>query len=255
MSGLMSDVCAIWEPSTKDLWKSSMLTRQLPLESALPNQSRISSKHLYEIAEIFTRNNAHGILGLHLLHRHFDIPVGTVLLGSTWSKPYCRWTTATEIEGTDWSETGGAVFILTAEGWHPYEYLRKDKPDLSCVKPGFLPQITEYLVSNQLSQILGLQILDRSLRTDQHLIELSLREMSVMFFASDLKGCVPTRQTGWRFELHDGQPRVCQYNESHGARPDGSHDIYNQGQLDLRYGDFEMLRYRLMRDGFLKIDF
>ena len=68
-----------------------------------------------------------------------------------------------------------------------------------------------------------------------------------MFFMSDLVDCTPVRQTGWRFGLRNGEPYYCQYNESHGRRPDGGHDVFNQAKLELRYGGFHVLKAALLR--------
>lgn len=144
--------------------------------------------------------------------------------------------------------------MLTKEGWHPYEYHRHAQPNLSKVEAGFLQELTIYIMKNRLSHILGLQLLEYvpDSKKSETFLELSFQETSIMFFMSDLVDCTPVRQTGWRFELHNGEPNVCQYNESHGARPDGGHDVYNQGKLELRYGDFHALKAALLRAGVLK---
>jgi hypothetical protein len=49
-----------------------------------------------------------------------------------------------------------------------------------------------------------------------------------MLDISNLNGCVPTRQTGWKFESEDGEPRVCKSNETHG-RHANRHDVFNEG--------------------------
>ena len=48
-----------------------------------------------------------------------------------------------------------------------------------------------------------------------------------MLDAAAVRGCSPTRTTGWRFEVRDEQPRVCQANETHAEITSGKHQVFN----------------------------
>lgn len=51
-----------------------------------------------------------------------------------------------------------------------------------------------------------------------------------MLDSSCVKNTVPTRITGWRFELADGNPRVSSANETHAEMTSGNHKVFNAGK-------------------------
>lgn len=196
--------------------------------NGLPDHSRqpeILESHIHDLAALFVRNRAHGIFGIHLVHAHFAIPENTVLLGVNHDFPRCRWTNATTIQTTDLGNVHGHIFVLTDHGFHPYEYQSGPMPDLSPVNDTFLVEFADFLDANNLTTLVGLQVLDRY---PSNMLELVLPQGTIMLDMSDLKGCVTTVQTGWKFMLEDGKPRVCQSNESHGETGQG-HEVYNKG--------------------------
>lgn len=195
---------------------------QLPDDSRQPD---VLSAHIHELAELFIRNRAHEIFGLHLAHAHFSIPEHTILLGDNYISPYCRWAKITTTELVNPDAIHGHIFVLTEHGFHPYEYQAGPRPDLSQVEGSFLSELTEYLTAKGLSLLLGLQVLDQH---SGQMLELVLPNGTVMLDVSDLKGCSSTKQTGWKFESDNGQPRVCKSNETHGRHANG-HDVYNEG--------------------------
>jgi hypothetical protein len=159
------------------------------------------------------------------VHAHFAIPENTVLLGVNHNMPRCRWTNATTIQTMDLSNVHGHIFVLTDHGFHPYEYQSGPVPDLSRVDDTFLVEFADFLHTNNLATLAGLQVLDRY---PSYMLELVLPQGTIMLDVSDLKGCVATRQTGWNFKVENGEPCVCQSNESHGETGKG-HEVYNKG--------------------------
>jgi hypothetical protein len=87
---------------------------------------------------------------------------------------------------------------------------------------------------DNLSSFVGLQVIDQN---PADMLELVLPQGTVMLDVSNLNGCVPTRQTGWKFEAENGEPRVCQANESHGQTAT-THEIYNKGDSHPRLETF-----------------
>ncbi len=62
--------------------------------NVLPDDSQqpeILESHIHNLAALFVRNRADGILGIHLVHAHFAIPEDTAILGVNYNKPHCRW--------------------------------------------------------------------------------------------------------------------------------------------------------------------
>ncbi|KAM4065537.1 hypothetical protein HRG_012883 [Hirsutella rhossiliensis] len=206
----------------EDLDESRNIYNDLPSDSQQPE---ILESHIRDIAALFVRNSAHEIFGIHLAHGHFAIPNNAVLLGASFDKPRCRWARATTIQLMDLSEVHGHIFVLTDHGFHPYEYQMGPVPDLSGVDGAFLQDLANYLATNNLSMLVGLQFIDQN---PVSMLELVLPQGTVMLDISNLNGCVPTRQTGWRFETENGKPRVCKPNETHGRHANG-HDIFNEG--------------------------
>jgi hypothetical protein len=216
----------------------------LPTDSQQPE---ILESHIHNLAALFVRNRADGILGIHLAHSHFAIPANTAILGANYDEPYCRWAKTTAIQTIDLTNVHGHIFVLTDQGFHPYEYQTGPVPDLSEVNSTFLPELADYLNTNNLSTLVGLQIIDQS---PAHMFELILPLATVMLDVSDLNGCVPARQTGWKFEVENGEPRVCKSNETHGRNANG-HDIFNEGAPHPKLETFQDVKNALVNTGIL----
>jgi len=182
-----------------------------------------------------------------LIHGHFNIPEDTVLLGTNHDAHRCRWTKPSEIQTLDLSKVHGHIFVLIDRRFHPYEYQAGPAPDLSRVGNTFLPELASFLNSNDLAGLVGLQVIDP--RTSA-MFELVLPQGTVMMDASRLGSCIPTRETGWQFDVEDGRPRVCQANEIHAATRDG-HEIYNKGDPHPRLETFEDVVHALVKKGIL----
>jgi hypothetical protein len=216
----------------------------LPTDSQQPE---ILESHIHNLATIFVRNRAERVLGIHLVHGHFTAPDNTALLGVNYDKPYCRWVRPTAIRNVDLSNVHGHIFVLTNHGFHPYEYQTGPLPNLSGVDSAFLLELAEYLITNKLSKLVGLQVIDSN---PTRMLELILPLGTVMLDVSNLNGCVPTRQTGWKFEVENGEPRVCQANETHG-RTATTHEIYNKGDPHPKLETFQDLKNALVEAGIL----
>lgn len=217
----------------------------------LPDDSRqpeILETHIRELAALFIRNRAHEAFGIHLAHAHFAIPESTILLGNNYNTPYCRWAKITDSQLANLSNMHGHIFVLTEHGFHPYEFQNGPAPDLSQVHGTFLSDLADYLTSRDLSLHIGLQVLD------QHcgqMLELVLPGGTIMLDVSDLEGCIPTRQTGWKFEIENGKPRVCKPNETHGRHANG-HDVYNEGAPHPRLQTFQDVKIALAEKKILR---
>jgi hypothetical protein len=216
----------------------------LPTDSQQPE---ILESHIYNLATIFVRNRAERVLGIHLAHGHFTAPDNTTLLGVNYDKPYCRWARPTAIRTVDLANVHGHIFVLTDHGFHPYEYQTGPLPDLSGVDSAFLLELAEYLITNKLSKLVGLQVIDPN---PTSMLELILPQGTIMLDVSVLNGCVPTRQTGWKFESENGEPRVCQANETHGQTAT-THEVYNKGDPHPRLETFQDLKHALVKAGIL----
>ncbi|KAG9229006.1 hypothetical protein BJ875DRAFT_524637 [Amylocarpus encephaloides] len=178
------------------------------------DQPPVAEEHLQKLAALFVRHNAQETLGLHLIHGHFQTSENTVMLGTNFQNPMLRWTKVTRVTDVDLNNIHGHIFVFTGSGFIAYE-------------KEFFVDFVDYLVTNDLTKLLGLQVL---MDVNMTMWELILDQGTVMLDASVVRNCKPTRITGWRFEAVDGEPRVHESNETHAAMSSGNHKIFNAGK-------------------------
>ena len=77
------------------------------------------------------------------------------------------------------------------------------------------------------------------------MLELILPLRTIILDVLNLNRYVPTRQTGWKFEVKNGEPRVYQVNKTHG-RTAITHEIYNKGDPYPKLETFQDLKNTLM---------
>ncbi|KAK4071575.1 hypothetical protein Purlil1_13364 [Purpureocillium lilacinum] len=202
-----------------DMERSRQLYNNLPSDEVQPNVEPI----LEQLAEIFVRNNAETFFGVHLIHGHLQIPEKSVLFGDN-TVPRCRWTKPTRMDSLKLDSLHGHNFVLTDEGFHPYEYHSGQLPGLSQVEDGFITELASFLHANQLGGIIALEVLDMPL--PETMMELVLGEYgTVMMEPERLRGCKPFRQTGWAFVREDGKPRVGKDGKQHHVTGPNGHII------------------------------
>ena len=119
-------------------------------------QPPVSEEHIQKLAALFVRHNAHKTLGVHLIHGHFKTAENTVMLGSNFENPCGRWTKVTEIDAVDLSIVYRHIFVLTRDGFIAYKYQDGHMPDLSSVRKEFFADFIDYLITNDLMNLLGL---------------------------------------------------------------------------------------------------
>ncbi|KAK3988281.1 hypothetical protein QBC44DRAFT_343416 [Cladorrhinum sp. PSN332] len=124
------------------------------------NQPPIANQHITNLANIFVKHNAHEVLGIHLIHGHFKIPSNAVILG------------------TNIDESA----------------IHRPLPDLSSVSQGFLSEFVEYIVNNNLTSLIRLQVLSYG-HKQSTIFKLILDQGTIMLDASIAKNIVPTRIT------------------------------------------------------------
>ena len=140
-----------------------------------------------------------------------------------------RWTKATATEMIDLSEIHGHIFTLhPAGGFVAYEYQNGPVPDLSTMTDAFFAELSWYLAKNDLSSLPRLQVSVEGL--PEGMFELILDQGTIILDGTAVHGCSPYRQTGWTFELKDGEPRVCAADETHAKKVTGSHQVFNAGK-------------------------
>ncbi|KAL4934918.1 hypothetical protein BDV06DRAFT_144387 [Aspergillus oleicola] len=229
----------------QDFYKSCALYNKLHDDSKQPP---VAHEHVMNLAEMFVRHNADKYLGIHLIHSHFKIPESTVMCGTNFENPSLRWTKVTDIEKIDPSSVHGHIFAFTKDGLCAYELQDGPLPDLSSVGRGFLDEFINYIARNNLTNLIGLQVLGCS---GDSMSELILDQGTVMLDSSCVKNTRPSRITGWRFESVNGNPRVCTANETHAEMTSGNHKVFNAGKPLPRLENVEALKAALTMAGVL----
>ncbi|KAH8744726.1 hypothetical protein F5883DRAFT_20646 [Diaporthe sp. PMI_573] len=198
-----------------DLERSRQIYNNLPSDSVQPV---VKQEHLDGLANIFVRHNAHVYFGAHLLHGHFSLGEGTVLVGDE-SLP-C-WTQPVKTSSLNLDELHGHTFIQTENGFHPYEYHTGKIPNLASVGSEFYSDLLRFLNESNLSSVFALEVLDNPSSTV--MMELVLGDRgTLMIEPSCAINCHPYRQTGWMFTIYNGQPSVCADGKTyHGTGPKG----------------------------------
>lgn len=81
-----------------------------------------------------------------------------------------------------------------------------------------------------MSSLFGLQV--RLEGIPESMFALVFDQETIMLDETAVYGCSVSRQTGWTFELKDGEPRVCAANETHAKKtkicPDHTPPIKNR---------------------------
>jgi hypothetical protein len=186
-----------------DLEHSRQLYNSLPSDEARPDIEHV----LHHFAEIFVRNNAHKVFGVHLIHGHFQIPPKNVMFGCQ-TIPRVRWMGCTKMETLSLDKLHGHRFALTDNGFQPYEYHSGGPPEMGKVNNNFLPELADFINTNGLRNVIALEVLDRPLPEVMTEIVLGDRG-TIMIEPERLSGTNSYRQTGWTFTDFNGEPHVC----------------------------------------------
>ncbi|EDN11234.1 predicted protein [Histoplasma mississippiense (nom. inval.)] len=171
------------------------------------NQPPVADAYITDLAEIFIRHNVEKVFGIHLIHGHFKIPKGTVMLGTNFESPSLQWTKVTDIDKIDPSRVHGHIFALAEDDLCACELQGgRPLPDLSGIGPEVLDGFINYIVKNNLTSLIGLQVLGWS---DSSMSELILDHGAVMLgstYVKNIKNTAPTLITGWKFEMTGAHP-------------------------------------------------
>lgn len=115
------------------------------------------------------------------------------MLGTNYENPSLRWAKATAIQDIDASAIHGHIFVLKENQLQAYEYQQGPLPDLSGASENFLPEFVDYIVKNNLTTVIGLQVLGHC---EIAMSELILYQGTVMLDSSVVQNTTPTRTSG-----------------------------------------------------------
>ncbi|KAK0717796.1 hypothetical protein B0T26DRAFT_599220, partial [Lasiosphaeria miniovina] len=190
-------------PTLDDLEKCRRLYNTLRGDA---DQLPVKEEHLQQLAELFVKYGVDKVFGIHLIHGHFNIEEGNVLVGEDTTEPLCRWTKPVAIGSLDLDNLYGHTFVVTDKGFRPYEYLVGALPNLTDLSNDFLPELVSFLQKNNLTEVLALEVLMQPLPSTMSEVVLG-DQGTIMLEPSCLKDYHPFRRTGWAF-IEGGTPRV-----------------------------------------------
>ena len=144
------------------------------------DQPKVTESELEPLAALFVQHNAHEFFGLHLIHGHFPIKQGTIMLGVDLGTD-CPgfWTKPVESASVDSENIHGHIYIMSASEnrFIPYEYRCGPSPDGGKkVDSSFFSKLAEYLITHGLTNLLGLQVLDHPTASRKQMVEVVLGE-------------------------------------------------------------------------------
>ncbi|KAL8898816.1 MAG: hypothetical protein Q9207_006515 [Kuettlingeria erythrocarpa] len=194
----------------------------------------VTPDQLQSLAELFARYNAQDAFGVHLVHGHFQIDEDTIMLGvdlGTDSLGY--WTQPTKSADIDKDNVHGHIYVLSSKNhFVAYEYRGGPATD-SCkhVHPSFFQQLAQYLHSNNLAGVLGLQVLDNQAASPGEMLEFILGEQgTAMLRAQDVNHGGIYRNTGWSFRQDEEGIISVSGGESHALTVKGTHQVFTSGK-------------------------
>lgn len=152
------------------------------------------------------------------------------MLGKSVQQPSGCWTKPTGIEEVNLEDIHGHIFALAGDGrFVAYEYRERPPFDMADVKPEFFRDIIQYLRSNNLEDLLGLQVLSNEPQEKLAEFVLGQEAGTVMLRESEANYGRISRVTGWSFEDKDGVIS-CKGNDVHAEMKNGNHRIFQDSK-------------------------
>lgn len=205
------------------------------------------------LAQLFLRYNVEAAFGLHLVHSHFKIPSDAVMLGSIFSgDPSGYWTRPTPWKHVGAKMVHGHIYTVTEEhGLLAYEYREGIAPkNVEGVNSAFFHEFIDYIESNQLGGIIGLEVLEDGLCSQIQLLEFVLADQgTVMLKQEDVTDARISRITGWSFARGADGIVSTKGNTAHASKAGGPHQIFTDGKL---VGNIDAVMSLLLRNDIIQ---
>ncbi|KAI1483477.1 hypothetical protein F4774DRAFT_163713 [Daldinia eschscholtzii] len=231
-------------PTFLNMGQSTKLHNQLRDDA---DQPLVSDDDLKALAQIFVKYNAHKVFGVHLIHKHSELDINTVNLGDYSPELSGYWTKPVDLRDLDSSNIHGHIFALTSSGcFTAYEFRTGLLPKLSHIAVEFFDDVAEYLQSNQLGDVLGLEVLENE--GGEAAFEFVMGQgLGTLMLAESKAYADPLiyRTTGWVFE-NDGAIS-CRGGAHHTKTTGGEHSTVKSGTV--KTSSVEMIKMALLDAG------
>ncbi|KAI0539161.1 hypothetical protein GGR58DRAFT_500423 [Xylaria digitata] len=152
--------------------------------------------------------------GIHLIHGYFQIPEGTIMVGTNSKNPNMWWAEITDFNKLEGSPYHGHIFVLTNGGFRAYGFQDGPLPGLANVKQDFLMDFS--LLRDGVRNNHSIS----KLITDQGTILLGARHFFHQELSSDPCQWLDVRAIQWT------APRPAE----HAAMTSGNHKVFDAGK-------------------------
>jgi hypothetical protein len=174
-------------------------------------------EEINHICAIIAKHNVQKYIRLRHLHRHFRIPEGHILLGTSIKEPPGYWTRPVPVLDINRNRIGPYILSVdkntgerreNKDTLSPSEF-REGAPAIH-VDSEFVSEVTAYIQTKGLENTLGLEIIDGGPR--RKMIEFSFRIGSILLQEQEVKpeireergGDFKLRETAWSISVEDG---------------------------------------------------
>jgi hypothetical protein len=174
----------------------------LPEDNVLIEIEEKVQEHLPQLRMIFEKFGVENVLGVNALHRHDIVLDGFHLAGKAEIRDTgLQYLTEAVEDAHDPNQVCGLKFTYDSEygSWTPYEFHKGPLPGtISQVDPKFFLQFTDYLVTHNLTSVLGLMYIPKEMLT-YDMIEFVFPNCVMVQTPMLVTDITTTVTTGWRF--------------------------------------------------------
>ena len=213
------------------------------------DQPHFSEHHLNQLARIFVQYNVQKIFDLHLIHGHLKIPHNTFMLSSSFKDRLSDyWIKPTPFEAMNSNPIHEHIYTLSPNNrLLAYEYREDDAPKCAAdINQAFFEKLFKYLSSNQLTELLGLKVLENTSSSQSQMLKFVLaEEETVMIKKEKVAFANIFRVTEWSFIQNENEIVSIKEHETH-ATANEIHQIFRD-EKPLRNID-EMMNFLLQKE-------
>ncbi|KAH7186449.1 hypothetical protein DER44DRAFT_190470 [Fusarium oxysporum] len=227
-TGIPSDgVPGLERPLTEvDLRRGRIKHNRLPKDSEM---QPIKKEHVEFLNQLIEDHQGRGILGLHVPHKHFDVPSETHLTGRLYALDGRKYYLTRTINNDEFDSRKlcGHIFIFDQdEGLCPYDFHEAPLPDISVMNRALFSEMDNYIHKHGLRHSVALEYIIPQLPA-RPMFELVLRDQRCMLLIEyEIVVLGPQKPvvTGYRHvepgvSLGEGTQYI--------PLPGGGHKIYN----------------------------
>lgn len=181
---------------------------QLPY---IGDQPPIPTEHVMAILSIFTAYSKGDTCGIHLIHRHREIPAGTIRLETKFSDSPGTWSKAVPIKGLDIANIHPTEYKLKDGKFTGYTFAEGPSPNtFTEADLDMFNEVIDYLQKHKLTELVAVQIghFDAGLEktTELEVVGLNAVDLGTVTLPGSMVNAEKTVPTGYNATLLINQP-------------------------------------------------